>query len=538
MPFKKRLALYIRLSLEDGDLKGSTTKTESNSVTNQRKLLMAYLQSHNELLDEYDIVEFCDDGYSGTNFNRPRFQDMMELVRSKQIHCIIVKDLSRFGREYLEVGAYLELILPLFGTRFISVNEGFDSNNYIGTTGGLDIALHNLINGLYSQDLSIKVRSAYKTRSRQGQYCGNSGFYGYLVDRADKHHLIVDEAVRPAIEKIFALCIDGRTAAEIAQVLNKEKEYPPPALRKKQLGLTYNGRTLEGDPLWIPATVLRIIKDERYTGKMVSNTRQSTGIRSNNYHTLPRSEWIIVEGMHEAIVSEEIFQAAGLALQSRIKTVNKNTAGDRKNNLFVCGFCGRKLQKSNAKVTHLFCPKAQSKTNSECAELHEDLEAIKSNVLGVVQHMALMLLNRHAVIVSRQLEEIPQTERRMNQIRSRMQYLKGNKIDLYEEYRTNHITKERFQQIQTKNTAEYESLQDELHNCEERIKELKKQKERTKALHDEAKQIGLLTEYKPEIIGMLVEQIRVFPGGRVELDLTCNDSFAGASEAAPIAKNA
>ena len=147
MLFKKVMALYIRLSIEDGDLKKNTDKTESNSVTNQRKLLMDYIQSHPEL-SEYELQEYCDDGYTGTNFERPRFQEMMENVKRGQIHCIIVKDLSRFGREYLEVGAYLELILPLFGTRFISVNDAFDSNRYVGTTGGMELALHNLINGM------------------------------------------------------------------------------------------------------------------------------------------------------------------------------------------------------------------------------------------------------------------------------------------------------------------------------------------------------------------------------------------------------
>lgn len=525
MPFKKRLALYIRLSIEDGDLKVSTTKTESNSVSNQRKLLMAYLQSHKELLDEYDIVEFCDDGYSGTNFNRPRFQDMMGLVRERQIHCIIVKDLSRFGREYLEVGAYLELILPLFGTRFISVNEGFDSNNFVGTTGGLELALHNLINGLYSQDLSVKVRSAYQTRSRRGQYCGNSGFYGYLVDPKDKHHLIVDEEVRPTVEKIFDLCIGGRTTAEIAQLLNKEG-VPPPVVRKKQLGHAYNGRTMDDEPLWTATSIRRMLVDERYTGKMIGNKRETIGIRSNRMRQLPRSEWIIVEGTHEAIVSEETFHAAGLALQSRIKTINKNTAGDRKNNLFVCGFCGRKLQKSYGKqVTHLFCMKSQHDPDSDCAALHEDVEVLKAKVLCVVQHLARMLLGRHTIIVSQQKEETPQTERRMIQIRSRMQYLKNNKPDLYEEYRSKRITKDRYLQLQARNQAEYDSLEDELRACEDRLKELKERSERSKAMRDDAVQIGLLTEYKPEIISKLVENVRVFPGGRIELELKCKDIF-------------
>lgn len=174
MQCNKTLAFYIRLSAEDADLK-SSGKAESNSVTNQRKLLRDYYEQHTELC-EYEVVEFCDDGYTGTNFDRPQFMLMMEQIRRREIQAIMVKDLSRFGRDYLEVGAYLELILPLFGTRFISANDNFDSDNFIGTTGGLELALRNLINGLYSRDLSVKVRSANKTRSRRGEYWGGALF--------------------------------------------------------------------------------------------------------------------------------------------------------------------------------------------------------------------------------------------------------------------------------------------------------------------------------------------------------------------------
>lgn len=144
MLFEKNLAFYIRLSSEDDDLK-SSDKLESNSITNQRKLLADYYHTHPEL-HMYNIVEFCDDGFSGTNFDRPRFMDMMHLVQQRKITAIIVKDLSRFGRDFLEVGAYLELVLPLYGTRFISVNDNFDSDNFVGTTGGVEMALRNLIN--------------------------------------------------------------------------------------------------------------------------------------------------------------------------------------------------------------------------------------------------------------------------------------------------------------------------------------------------------------------------------------------------------
>ena len=244
---EKTLAMYIRLSVEDGDLRSSQEKSESNSVTNQRKILQSYRDQHSDLL-AYRVVEFCDDGYSGTSFERPNFKRMMEMVRHGEIQCILVKDLSRFGREYLEVGAYLELILPLFGTRFVSVGDAFDSNDYIGTTGGMELALRNLVNGMYSKDLSLKIRSAVKTRNRRGMYWGGQAFYGYRLDPADKHKLLVDEAVRSTIERIFEWCIAGKSTMEIAKQLNALK-IPSPAAHKRQNGERYNGRVLEKETL-------------------------------------------------------------------------------------------------------------------------------------------------------------------------------------------------------------------------------------------------------------------------------------------------
>ena len=254
---KKKLAFYIRLSLEDFDLK-SSDKTESNSVSNQRNLLQDYYDSHPELR-EYEIIEFCDDGYTGINFERPKFMAMMELVRQKEIHAILVKDLSRFGRDYLEVGAYLELILPLFGTRFISVNDHFDSNNYIGTTGGLELALRNLINSLYSKDLSVKIRSANKTRSRRGDYWGGTAFYGYLLDPKNKHKIIIDTNVAEIIVRIFDECIEGKSASHIARGLNDDS-IPSPSAYKQITGEVCNCRVADEIPIWTASTVLRILR--------------------------------------------------------------------------------------------------------------------------------------------------------------------------------------------------------------------------------------------------------------------------------------
>jgi site-specific DNA recombinase len=182
------LAFYIRLSSEDRDLKTNALKNESNSVFNQRRLLQDYYDTH-ESLHGYKVIVFCDDGVTGTHFDRPKFDELIEMARNQEIHCIMVKDLSRFGRNFLEMGNYLELILPLYGVRFISINDAFDSDDYLGVTGGLELALRNLINNMYSRDLSTKVRSAYRTRNLRGEYWGGSSFYGYQVHPHNKKRL-------------------------------------------------------------------------------------------------------------------------------------------------------------------------------------------------------------------------------------------------------------------------------------------------------------------------------------------------------------
>lgn len=524
MQSKKRLAMYIRLSMEDDDIRSSDSKTESNSIGNQRKLLQDYYESHNEL-QKYEITEFCDDGYSGTNFKRPRFMDMMELVRQREIHCIMVKDLSRFGREYLEVGAYLELILPLFGTRFISVNDNFDSADYIGTTGGLELALKNLINGLYSKDLSIKVRSAIKTRNRHGRYWGGGAFYGYLPSPNDKHKLIVDEEVRPVVCRIFDRCIDGLSTAQIAQELN-EDEIPSPMTRKQQLGHNYNGRVVEGKAIWMASTIRRILKDERYTGKMISGTRETIGISTGKMRSIPKEEWIVVDGTHEAIISQAQYQEAGLALQRRLKTINTNTNGYREDNLFVCGYCGRKLQKSHGKITHLFCLKARGMPDSACAELHEDMELLKENTLRVVRTLAKLLLEKHIREEASVNQAVPKLEKEIASAQRQLQSLQSSKLDLYEDYRLGKFSKEQFVTIQAERQKRADQLQDTIEIKKKKLEQLQKDMANIQKTVKSAKDIWALSEYRPEVIRKLVKRVRVYAGGRIEIDLNCGDAFA------------
>ena len=185
------LAEYLRLSIEDGDVISDDSKGESNSIHHQRALLTHY-RDENNLCPGLSVMEFVDDGYSGTNFERPAVKEMLSFVRAGKIRCILVKDISRFGRNYLEVGDYIEQIFPFMGVRFIAVNDGYDSDDYIGTTGGIEVAFRSLLYDLYSKDLSVKMNSTLKIRRKRGDFIGPRAPFGYQFS-ANKKILAVDQ---------------------------------------------------------------------------------------------------------------------------------------------------------------------------------------------------------------------------------------------------------------------------------------------------------------------------------------------------------
>lgn len=520
---KKTLALYIRLSIEDGDLKKSVDKTESNSVSNQRKLLLDYYRNHPEL-NEYELVEFCDDGFSGTNFERPQFQEMLQQVKCGQVHGIMVKDLSRFGREYLEVGAYLELILPLFGTRFISVNDAFDSSRYIGTTGGLELALRNLINSMYSRDLSVKVRSAIKTRNRRGQYWGGNTFYGYALAPDDKHRLVVDEEVREVIVMIFELCVEGLSTMQIAQRLN-ELDILCPAEYKKKKGGKYNGRTVEKRSIWLGGTVRKILNDERYTGKMVSGTRESVGIRTNKIKSLPKEEWIVVEGTHEAIISQELFDQAAASLRSRLRTINDNTSGDRSGNLFVCGYCGRKLQKSNGKQIHLYCIKGRSDTASDCDHIHEEWDTLKNTVLQVFSTHVKLLYEKAEKAKMKSVNEEAVLRDSIQKMEAKKCSLRNRKTTLYESYRSGKYTREQFMALREQDERELTEMTKRIEEKSQILDQVLGRKKAADNTMSAASGI-VLTSYDPKIIRRFVDEIKVYGKDRMEICFKNGDLYA------------
>lgn len=518
----KVIATYIRLSVEDGDLTGGS-KVESNSVVNQRMLLSEFIQSREDLKD-CQVVEFCDDGYTGTNFERPGFQEMMVQVKLKQIDCIVVKDLSRFGREYLDVSSYLELILPVFDIRFISVNDRFDSNDYVGTTGGMELAFRNLINGMYSRDISMKVKSARKTRERRGEYMGGHPFYGYLKDSLNRHHLVVDEEARPVIERIFRMSADGVSTMAIAKVLNEEG-IPSPVELKKSRGIGYSKPLAEEKALWIQASVRKILRDERYTGKMVSNVRSSAFVGKNIMVNNKKSDWIVVDNTHEAIISRELFEEANGALSGRAKAFNRNTNWKASGNLFVCGFCGRKLLKSSGRETYLYCQKAKYLEDTDCSRIHEDLEKIQQKVVDTLRVLGLAAAERAVVERKKVVSDLNMLKKQVDSLAKQLEKGKLEKRYLYEHYREGGLTKEEFMKKREQHEERLGQMELRIRELEEKIlAEEKRQQEETQ-VQEELRTVLDLPAYDPGVVGQIVERIVVYEGGRMELVMKSRDVY-------------
>ena len=219
MSEKRYQADYLRLSVEDGDIISDSNKVESNSITHQRALI-AQFRKKEKLYPGIEILEFVDDGYSGTNFERPAIRKMLSLVKEGKICCVVVKDLSRFGRNYLEVSDYLEQIFPFLGVRFIAINDGYDSDNYAGTTGGVEFALKNLLYEMYSRDLSEKMRSTLTIRRKRGDFIGPRPPFGYRFSQ-NKKVLEPDPVSAQYVRRVFELACLGYTTGMIAKKLNE-----------------------------------------------------------------------------------------------------------------------------------------------------------------------------------------------------------------------------------------------------------------------------------------------------------------------------
>ena len=348
---KIKVAAYLRLSKEEFN-----NEKESNSITNQRQIIDNYLEEHKE----YKLVDYyIDDGYSGTNFDRPEFQRMLEDIKNKKIDVIIIKDLSRLGRNYIETGNFVEVVFPAMGVSVISVDENYemDSLDYYGSDY---VPLKNLFNDMYAKDISKKVRSSLIVKKYNGEFVGKLAPYGYIKDPKDKHKFLIDKNVSHIIKKIFDMILDGKSRKEVADFLNQNDILTP----SEYLNINTN-KDVTVMKKWNSEMVNSILRNENYTGTLFQGKKRKLNYRVNKKINIDKENWIVTENHHEAIIIKEKFDKVQDILDRQTK-VNKDGSIDILSGFLKCKCCGSNMLKRSSKgKVYYYCSNYYRKKSCE-----------------------------------------------------------------------------------------------------------------------------------------------------------------------------
>lgn len=504
---------YLRLSLEDDDV-ASGDSLESCSIGSQRLCINEYARKNADVPTE--LTEMVDDGYSGTSMQRPAMSRLLQMVAMGRVRTVIVRDLSRFARNYLEAGHYLEYVFPSYDVRFISINDNYDSAKVeYGDPMALQLAIRNLLNDLYSKDISRKIKSAVDLKKMNGEYVYGQAPYGYKKGEK-KNTIEIDGEAADIVRKIFHLAKQGVTVTQIARKLNEEKVITPSVYLASVRG-KYKTREF-----WTYESVRNILDNRIYTGDTVPFKSHVTRIGSKRVKAVPEEEQIILPDTHEAIISREIFYQAREVIKS-----NKKTKTGKSANVFsgylVCGCCGNKLAKGRTTNKNWLCATARYTDETECGLVRLNEAMMKEKLLSAIQLQCNLADAKLQKVKSRQNESEKQMEEFAWQLKQKQRKLDENAsllMNLLEEYYAGKYTKEGFLTQKEKLKNEKKQLESNVRNIEISIQNLKAESERQTLLQDEAAALqkhGEITELNASLMKELVKEIRVYPDNAVQI---------------------
>lgn len=419
--------LYLRLSREDGD------KAESDSIANQRDLLLTFLSSHPEIRLHKVRV---DDGYSGVDYNRPDFQKMMESVKNKEINCIIVKDFSRLGRNFIETGKYIERIFPFMGVRFISVNDDYDSIRSRTVSDSLIVPVKNLINDAYCRDISIKIRSHLEVKRKKGQCIAPFAAYGYRKDEKNRNQLVVDEESAAIVQEIFKRKLDGFSAQAIADWLNGQ-DILSPMEYKLSKGSHYSSTFKRKDRAqWTAVAVFRILKNPVYIGTLVQGKRSTPNYKVKKLFDVPKEQWVSIPDCHEAIINRATFERVTELLLADTRTAPSQNCIYPLSGLVYCGDCGRSMVRKNnscAEKPYIYYVCSGHKNREGCRASHSIRDqALEGAVLAALKEHIAAVLNIEDTL--KRIAELPYTSREVKKADAKIQ-TRQQEIEKYQRYK-------------------------------------------------------------------------------------------------------
>ncbi len=524
-----RAALYIRLSREDeGD------KAESCSVTSQREILKEYIKQHSDI-ELFDI--YVDDGWSGTNFERPDFKRMMNDINDKKVNCVIVKDLSRFGRNAVDSGYYLDNVFTQLQVRFIAINNGVDtfSGNMNAATHCITVGVQNVINESVAATTSVNVRASLNIAREKGHFIGSFSTYGYLKDPNDHHKLIVDEEIAPIIEQIFNWFIGGKSILGIARELNA-MGVPNPSAYKKLKGMKYHHRSLDSsNGLWPDSSIRRILKNQMYIGNMVQGKNQNVSYKIKKCRAVPQEDWIIVEGTHEPIIDKETFYKAQKLFNKHVKSSPKNKDVDLFAGLVRCADCKRIMSK---KTNHLSygtyeyyrCATYVRMDKNACSKHTIRIDKLKQAVLITLQKTIDTATELSELV--EQINKNPNRNKDTSHLQASLDMLMSERekafkmqTDLYPDLKSGLISQEEYVSLKGSIEEKIKLFDKKIKNIHDSIESIDDGFTLANDFIEAFKKYGEITELTRPMLLEWVDEILVSEHERIQVNLKFQDSY-------------
>ncbi|NBJ94299.1 recombinase family protein [Parablautia muri] len=515
-----KLAIYLRLSLEDAD-----DKDESNSISSQRAMLHAYICSDRELREK-EVLEFCDDGYSGTSMERPGMQRLLKEVKDNQIGCVIVKDMSRFSRDYIELGTYMNQIFPFMGVRFIAVNDHYDSRDHAGSTTPIDTAFQTLLYDLYSKDISVKVKASVENKCAGGEYVFGQVPFGYEKSRELKNTVVVNEKEAEIVRCIFALATDGNGSTQIARILN-EKGIPTKTQMRHPERAGKSGRM----QAWDNVSVRAVLNNRFYLGEMAYGKSKRKFVGSKGSIAVPVEDWKVIPDHHEPLVSPEDYEKVCL-FRKGADTARKGEKNPLVGKLF-CGGCGYSMTykpiRGKNKYRRFECRKhAVLQIRSCCTYFPADL--LEETVLTMLSRELMVRgdgAKENRNLVSFQKSCITRLEKKITEGRGRKKQLQAEADALYESYALGTVQAASYRQ-----KADGIKEQVALLAAEEETygKELEQLREEYRRAEEDMKQVirySHLEVLTQEVVDIFIRKIYVYKDKRVEIVWNFRDDGKG-----------
>ncbi len=518
-------ALYVRLSQDDKE------KSISNSVINQQNMLKEFAEKD----EEFKIVDcYIDDGYTGTNFNRPGFIRMMEDMKRGRLNCIIVKDLSRFGREHIDVDNYLERIFPLMNVRFISVMQNLDSYKNPAKMNSIEIPFLNLINEEYARDISRKTKASLESKRKEGKYISSLTPYGYLKDPLDKNHLIIDEEAAINIEKIFNWFVNGMDYSEIKNKLNDMKSLNPAAYRTSKKA--ENNKINSGYAgLWETRHIRQILNTDLYTGDMVQGKTATYNHKTKKRIPLPKEEWIVVPSTHDPIVTHSTFEAAQALQEKKTRPRVKKMAPSPLSRYIKCGDCGEPMVRTTCthngrKYKKYVCSLSKKYGSKICGTHIIDEDVLLEIILNSIQKQIKCAVDIEKTIKKAQHSKITERntaflERKVSKIEKEINRVTTLKQGLYEDCKSGLITEDEYSQMKSSYEDSNRELSIELLNIKRQITEVSDQKIEDSIFITTFKRFNNINEITRDIVTALIEEIIVFEERQITIKFKYRDEY-------------